>query len=40
MFALLHRRSGDSGMQVVRGTHNHGVQILLLLQQLAEVTVG
>src|SRR5260370_8346762 len=38
MFALFHRRSGHRRMQVVRRTHNNGVEVLLLLKQLAEVT--
>src|SRR5260370_6166440 len=39
MFALLHRRSGPRRMQVVSGTHDDGVEVLLLFKQLAEVTV-
>src|SRR5260370_39202772 len=39
MFALRHRRSGHRRMQVVSGTHDDGVEVLLLFKQLAEVTV-
>src|SRR5260370_4839842 len=40
VFALLHRRSGDGGMKMVRGADNDGVEIVLLVEQLAEVIVG
>src|SRR5437016_4065992 len=40
VFALLHGRRGDGRMQVVGGAHNHGVEVLLLLKQLAEIIVG
>jgi len=39
VFALFHRGGGDGGVQIVGGTDDDGVEVLLLFKQLAEVAV-
>ena len=39
VLACPHRRHGDDGMGVVGGSHNHGLDVFLLLQHLPEIAI-